>query len=108
MMPINSDRIQRYRILAAVLMCLLLIFASPGSTAGNGTRGNSIAADDKHPAPLPIGSPTPEFRLPGTDGRMHSLDEFKGAKALVIVFTAIHCPTAEVYEGRLKKLVTEF
>jgi thiol-disulfide isomerase/thioredoxin len=64
------------------------------------------AAD--HPAPLAIGSPAPDFSLPGVDGRTYTLASFKDAKALVVVFTAVHCPTAEVYEGRIKQLVADY
>src|SRR5215207_11290242 len=61
-----------------------------------------------HPAPLAIGAPAPDFSLQGVDGRTYSLESFKDAKALVVVFTAVHCPTAEVYEGRIKKLVADY
>src|SRR5581483_317408 len=38
----------------------------------------------------------------------YSLADFKDAKVLVIIFTAVHCPTAEIYEGRIKKLVSDY
>jgi thiol-disulfide isomerase/thioredoxin len=38
------------------------------------------------------------------DGRDHRLSEYSGAKVLVVVFTANHCPTAQAYEGRIMKL----
>lgn len=43
---------------------------------------------------LAIGSNTPDFKLPGVDGKMYSLSSFKDARVLVIVFTCDHCPTA--------------
>jgi peroxiredoxin len=67
----------------------------------------SIHAAD-HPEPLAIGSPAPDFSLPGVDGKTYSLASFKDRKALVIIFTAVHCPTAEVYEGRIKKLIADY
>ena len=60
------------------------------------------------PPVLPIGSPAPDFQLPATDGKTYSLADFRDAKALVIIFTAVHCPTAEIYEGRIKKLVADY
>ncbi len=57
---------------------------------------------------LAIGAAAPDFRLSGVDGKMHTLAEFGESKALVVVFTAVHCPTAEVYEGRIKKLVADY
>jgi len=68
--------------------------------------GSLSAADT--PKPLAIGSPAPDFRLPGIDGKTYSLADFKDAKVLVIIFTAVHCPTAEIYEGRIKKLVADY
>jgi peroxiredoxin len=65
-------------------------------------------ADAKHPEPLAIGSPAPDFRLPGVDGRIYSLSDFTAGKALVVIFTAVHCPTAEVYEKRIKALVADY
>jgi thiol-disulfide isomerase/thioredoxin len=61
-----------------------------------------------HPAPLAIGAPAPDFSLPGVDGKTYTLASFKDAKALVVIFTAVHCPTAEVYEGRIKQLVADY
>jgi peroxiredoxin len=61
-----------------------------------------------HPPPLAIGSPAPDFSLPGIDGKTYTLASFKDATALVVIFTAVHCPTAEVYEGRIKKLVADY
>ena len=66
------------------------------------------AQADDTPAPLAIGAPAPDFRLPGVDGKTHGLQDFDKSPVLVVVFTAVHCPTAEVYEGRLKKLVADY
>jgi len=41
---------------------------------------------------LQIGEQAPDFRLPATDGRTWSLDDFKDARVLVIFFTCNHCP----------------
>jgi peroxiredoxin len=58
--------------------------------------------------PLAIGSPAPDFSLPGVDGRNHALKDFKDAKVLVVLFTCNHCPTAQAYEGRVKKLHADY
>jgi peroxiredoxin len=34
----------------------------------------------------------PDFRLPGTDGRLHSLSEIRGPKGTLILFICNHCP----------------
>ncbi|HEY4302657.1 MAG TPA: redoxin family protein [Candidatus Didemnitutus sp.] len=63
------------------------------------------AAD--HPL-LPLGSPLPDFKLPGVDGREYTPASFAAAPVFALIFTCDHCPTAQAYEGRIKKLVAEF
>lgn len=57
---------------------------------------------------LAIGAGAPDFALPGVDGKVHKLSDYDQAKVLVIVFTCNHCPTAQAYEGRIKKLAADF
>jgi peroxiredoxin len=64
-----------------------------------------VAAD---PKPLAIGAAAPEFDLPGVDAKNHKLADFKDAKLLCVVFTCNHCPTAQAYEERLKKLHADY
>ncbi len=70
-------------------------------------RAASFEAEDEHPT-LAIGSPAPDFSLPGIDGKTHTLSEYKNSRLLAIVFTCNHCPTAQLYETRIKKLVDDF
>lgn len=85
-----------YRILA---LSLVLLAA---------TAGLCIAAeDDAHPT-LALGSPAPDFSLPGIDGKLHKLSEYSSAPVLAIVFTCNHCPTAQLYETRIKKLADDY
>ena len=39
-----------------------------------------------------LGTPAPPFRLPDTTGGMVSLDDFKTAPALLVMFICNHCP----------------
>ncbi|MEZ5278075.1 MAG: thioredoxin family protein [Opitutaceae bacterium] len=41
---------------------------------------------------LPLGASAPDFRLPATDGKTYSLDDFNDARVLVLFFTCNHCP----------------
>ncbi|MEL6942460.1 MAG: thioredoxin family protein, partial [Bacteroidota bacterium] len=50
---------------------------------------------------LEIGASAPDFNLPSVDGDYHSLDEYRDAKILVVIFTCNHCPTAQAYERRM-------
>jgi thiol-disulfide isomerase/thioredoxin len=65
-------------------------------------------AETKQVMPLEIGAQAPDFDLPAVDGRNYRLSDFADAKVLVIVFTANHCPTAQAYEDRIMKLVTDY
>ena len=58
--------------------------------------------------PLEIGSAAPDFNLPGVDGKMYSLRDFKDAKALAVVFTCNHCPTAQAYEDRIISYTADY
>ncbi len=69
--------------------------------------GVLAAEEDTHPT-LAIGSQAPDFSLPGIDAKIHTLSEYSNARVLVIVFTCNHCPTAQLYENRIKKLADDY
>jgi len=56
---------------------------------------------------LSLGATAPDFALPGVDGRW-ALSDFAEARALVVVFTCNHCPTAQYYEERLNQVATDY
>lgn len=58
------------------------------------------ATADDHKT-LPLGAKAPDFSLRGVDDKTYTLDSFKDAKLLVIIFTCNHCPTAQAYEERI-------
>jgi peroxiredoxin len=64
-------------------------------------------AAESHPI-LPIGSPAPDFALPGTDGRIHRLNDYVSIPVLVVVFTCNHCPIAQMYEQRIERLAADY
>ena len=69
----------------------------------------SLAACSVHPhRTLAIGSPAPDFALPGIDGKTHTLSEYSKSPILAIVFTCNHCPTSQLYEDRIKKLDEDY
>jgi peroxiredoxin len=41
---------------------------------------------------LPLGTSAPHFNLPDTQGKSVSIEDFKDAKALLVVFMCNHCP----------------
>ncbi len=67
-----------------------------------------VSAAQEHPPTLAIGSAAPAFDLPGIDSKNHRLSDYASAKVLVIVFTCNHCPTAQLYENRIKALAADY
>ncbi len=60
-------------------------------------------------AALQIGDAAPDWSgIIGTDGRQHSLSDYKGAKLIAVVFTCNHCPVAVAYEDRLVALQKDY
>jgi thiol-disulfide isomerase/thioredoxin len=62
--------------------------------------------NNQHPI-LTTGSPAPDFSLPGIDGKVHKLSEYHDP-ILVVMFICNHCPTSQLYEGRMKQLVSDY
>jgi peroxiredoxin len=83
---------------------IVLTFALFAAIATTPTR----ADEDHGPAPLATGSPAPDFCLPGIDGKTHCLAEYASAKVLIIAFTCNHCPTAQLYETRIKQIAADY
>ena len=80
---------------------LLLCLAASGQEPRLTPRTNQA-----HPI-LAIGSAAPDFSLPGIDGKVHELSDYKDP-ILVVMFICNHCPTSQLYEGRMKKLVEDY
>lgn len=47
-------------------------------------------------------------KLPGTDGKEHSLEDLKSVDFVVVVFTCNSCPYAVDYEDRINELAKRF
>ena len=67
----------------------------------------SASAQNAHPI-LALGSPAPDFSLPGVDGKIHRLSDYAASPILVVVFTCNHCPIAQMYEQRIQQLETDY
>ena len=51
--------------------------------------------------PGELGSPCPDFSLPGVDGRSYKRDDFNDKTVLVVGFICNHCPYVQAIEDRL-------
>jgi peroxiredoxin len=57
---------------------------------------------------VPLGTPAPDFNLPGTDNKVYSLESFKDKKVLVVIFMCNHCPYVKAVLRRLINLQNEY
>ncbi len=81
------------RFFFVLLFCLLAI---PALCDGGG------------PPTLAVGAAAPDFCLAGIDGQNHCLKDYAASKILVLAFTCNHCPTAQLYESRIKQLGDDY
>jgi peroxiredoxin len=57
---------------------------------------------------LPLGTQTPQFRLPDTSGKIVSLADLTDALALLVVFICNHCPYVKHIRQGLAQLAREY
>jgi peroxiredoxin len=57
---------------------------------------------------LPLGTKAPPFRLPDPQGKWVSLDDFRDAPALLVVFMCNHCPYVKHIRSRFAELAKEY
>jgi len=57
---------------------------------------------------LPLGTPCPDFLLPSVDGKTFARDDFRDAKALVVMFICNHCPYVQAVEDRIIQLHRDY
>ena len=68
----------------------------------------TFAAEPFEVKTIEIGTPAPDFSLPGIDGKKHELKDFSAAKVLVVIFTCNHCPEAYAAAGRIQQAATDY
>ncbi|MCE7065973.1 redoxin domain-containing protein [Dyadobacter sp. CY326] len=79
-----------------ILFALIVLFSA------------NVVSKAEQPETLKIGAAAPDFNLLGVDGKKYSLKSFAASPVLAIVFTCNHCPTAQAYEDRIKKLTADY
>jgi peroxiredoxin len=67
----------------------------------------TVWAQDSHPI-LALGSPAPNFELPGVDGKTHKLADYASSPVLLVVFACNHCPISQMYERRIAQLAADY
>lgn len=95
LLTIKLITMKKYTIRFSTLLMLLLSMSM-----------FSAVADDRQT--LAIGAKAPDFSLAGIDGKTYTLESFKNAKVLVVVFLTNHCPTSQAYEDKMVKLTSDY
>jgi peroxiredoxin len=95
MSPSTRDRILAVILTAGLFILLRSLHADVPQTANDKTRTTS----DKTVSP---------FALKDTSGKSVSLNDFKGKKAIVVIFIGTECPINNLYMARLVELYREF
>ncbi len=57
---------------------------------------------------LPLITAAPDFALPDTDGSIVKLEDFAGARALVIMFLCNHCPFVKHVQHKIKEIADKY
>lgn len=61
----------------------------------------TVAFTTKSKGGYAIGDKVDNFTLKNIDGKMVSLNDYKGDKGVILVFTCNHCPYSKMYEDRI-------
>jgi len=97
-----TDRSQRLPTIPTALTTMKTALLSLALAA------TALTAEPQNPPVMAIGSPVPDFALPGIDGKTHKLADFSAAKVLCLVFTCNHCPDAIAAAGRMQQLHLDY
>src|SRR5215204_7127589 len=98
-------------ICSVLLACTVVAGAAAQSSTKKTTptvKGEITGGLPPDARTLQIGDRAPDFRLLGIDGKQHSLDDYKAAKLLMVVFLSNHCPYSHAAETRLIPLAKEY
>ena len=57
---------------------------------------------------LKAGDMAPDFELLGIDDKKHSLGDYRGKKAILVIFMCNHCPYVKAKSGALNELYERF
>jgi peroxiredoxin len=91
--------LRHFPFLMTIALILQFTSASIDAEETNAKSSNKISFNKV----LKIGDAAPAWKdLPGVDDKKHSLDDFKSAEVVVVVFTCNSCPYATDYEERTK------
>jgi peroxiredoxin len=68
----------------------------------------ACTASDLPAAKIQVGEKMANFALPDTKGNPHSLYDFRGKKAVVVIFIATRCPYSNAFNHVMANLANEY
>jgi thiol-disulfide isomerase/thioredoxin len=101
----------KYKGVLLSLIGFLMASCNSGSDKSNSYSGyipHPVKLEKQEVVTLKIGEEAPDFSLPDVSGKYYSLEDFKKAKVLVVLFSCNHCPTAQAYEERVIIFTDEY
>jgi len=106
----NTNVISKMRFInLSVLLLLLITSCSERAVVKSfDFKANPVLVEKQEVKTLELGASAPDFNLPAAEGRYYSLEDFQDSDVLAIIFTCNHCPTAQAYEERIKKIVEDY
>jgi len=69
---------------------------------------SACTAGDLPATKIKVGEKMADFTLPDSSGKPHSLYEFKGKKAVAVIFIATQCPYSNAFNPVMAKLAREY
>jgi len=109
----NPGAYQIFPTLVGVILLVTIVVAcgackgkeasvpSTGDNPEETFKPNPKKSEQQEVRTLTTGEIAPSFSLPDITGKFYTLDDFRHARVLVIIFTCNHCPTAQAYEDRI-------
>jgi peroxiredoxin len=69
---------------------------------------SACTAGDLPTTKIKVGEKMEDFTLPDASGKQHSLFDFKGKKAVAVIFIATQCPYSNAFNPVMAKLAREY
>lgn len=93
------------------LICIFLISCQRSGQKDGGLvefKPKPVKIEKQEIITLKIDKEAPDFNLPDISGKFYTLNDFRKADILVIIFTCNHCPTAQAYEDRIIRFTNDY
>lgn len=96
----RSPRVAVRSLIVPVCLACLAATVARAEDDGNRSKFNKVLA---------AGDPAPTFeKLPGADGKTHTLSDYGDEKVVVVVFASTLCSVVDLYQDRIVQLSKDY